>query len=68
MEFYNYNNELFKIIEIKSIYQLSDGKYIIKDMVASNLVNSRKSEIVFINIATGINVDDSFFTLQTLER
>ena len=68
MEFYNYDNELFKIIEIRDIHLLPDGKYMVKDMIASNLVNSRKSEIVFSNIATGINVDDSFFTLQTLER
>lgn len=68
MELYNFDNELFKVIEIKNIYPLPGGKYMIKDMLASNLVNSRKSEIVFSDIAAGINVDDSFFTLQNLER
>jgi hypothetical protein len=68
MELYNFDNELFKIIEIRNTYPLPGGKYMIKDMLASNLVNSRKSEIVFSDIAAGINVDDSFFTLQNLER
>ncbi len=68
MEFYNFDNELFKAIEIKSIYPLSDGKYLIKDMTANNLLNNRKSEILFTDISAGVPVDDSFFTLQNLER
>jgi hypothetical protein len=68
MEFYNFDNELFKVIEIRNTYPLPGGKYLVKDMLASNLVNSRKSEIIFSDIAAGINVDDSFFTLQNLER
>jgi hypothetical protein len=53
MEFYNFDNELFKIIEIKSIFPLSDGKYLVKNMVASNLNTSRKSEILFSKIDEG---------------
>jgi hypothetical protein len=68
MEFYNIDNELFKTIEIKSIFPLQDGKYMIKDMIASNLVTNRKSEILFSNINERIKVDDSFFSLQNLER
>ncbi len=68
MEFYNFDNELFKIIEIKSMYPLPGGKYLIKNMLASNLANNRKSEIVFSNIEAGEKVDDSVFTLQNLER
>ncbi len=68
MEFYNFDNELFKIIEIKSVYPLPDGKFIIKNMVATNILTDRKSEIMFNNIFVGIKVDDSFFTLQNLER
>jgi hypothetical protein len=68
MEFYNFDNELFKVIEIKSIFPLSDGKYLVKDMVASNLNTNRKSEIRFNNINEGIKVDDSNFTIQNLER
>jgi hypothetical protein len=68
MEFYNFDNELFKVIEIKSIFPLSDGKYLVKNMVASNLNTNRKSEILFSNINEGVKVDDSFFAVQNLER
>jgi hypothetical protein len=68
MEFYNIENELFKTIEIKSIFPLQDGKYMIKNMIANNLVTNRKSEILFSNINERIKVDDSFFSLQNLER
>lgn len=68
MEFYNFDNELFKTIEIKGIYPLENGKFIIKNMTANNLLTNRKSEIVLNNIAEGAMVDDSFFTLQNLTR
>jgi len=68
MEFYNFDNELFKVIEIKSILPLSNGKYLVKNMVANNLSTNRKSEILFSSISEGIKVDDSFFTIQNLER
>jgi len=68
MEFYNFDNELFKIIEIKSIYPLPEGKFIIKNMIANNLLTNRKSEIVLNNITVGTKVDDSYFTIQNLER
>jgi outer membrane lipoprotein-sorting protein len=68
MEFYNFDNELFKVIEIKGIHPLQEGKYLVKDMVASNLLNGRKSEISMSDIATGASIDDSVFTLQNLER
>jgi hypothetical protein len=68
MEFYNFDDELFKTIEIKSIQPMTDGKYMIKNMIASNLVTSRKSEILFSKIDEQIKVDDTFFTVQNLER
>ncbi len=68
MEFYNFDNELFKIIEIKSFFPLGDGKYMVKNMVASNLSTGRNSKIMFSNISEGVKVDDSFFTIQNLER
>jgi hypothetical protein len=40
----------------------------VKDMVASNLSTSRKSQILFTNIREGINIEDSYFTVQNLER
>jgi hypothetical protein len=68
MEFYNFDNELFKVIEIKGVLPLSDGRYLVKDMVASNLSTNRKSEILFSKINEGVKVEDSFFTIQNLER
>jgi hypothetical protein len=68
MEFYNFDNELFKTIEIKSIYPMKDGKYVIKNMIANNLITSRKSEIQFSNISEQVKVDDTFFSVQNLER
>jgi len=68
MEFYNFDNELFKTIEIKSVYPFQDGKYMIKNMVASNQITDRKSEIMFTAINEKVKVEDSFFSLQNLER
>jgi len=68
MDFYNFDNELYKTIEIKSIYPLPEDKFIINKMDAYNLRTNRKSEIVMSDITTGAAVDDSYFTLQNLER
>lgn len=68
MEFFNFDDELFKIIEIKKTFSLPGGKYMIENMIARNLVNKRTSEIIFRDISAGIKVEDSYFTLQNLER
>jgi hypothetical protein len=68
LEFYNFDNELFKIIEIKSVQQGENGRYIIKDMTAKNLINGRTSEIRFTNISMNAKIDDSSFSLQNLEK
>ena len=68
MEFYNFNNQLFKVIEVKSVQLFEEGRYIIKDMRVNNLINSRSSEIIFDKIATNIKIEDSVFSLQNLER
>jgi hypothetical protein len=68
MEFYNFDNEMYKTIEIKSVHEMSEGKYMIRDMIASNHVTDRQSEIVFRNITEQVKVDDTFFTVQNLER
>jgi hypothetical protein len=68
MEFYNFDNELFKTIEIRSVHPLLDGGYLVQDMLANNLLNGRKSEILFSNIVDQVKVDDSFFSVQNLER
>jgi hypothetical protein len=68
IEFYDFNNKIFKILKINSVYTLSGGKYMVRDMVADNLINNRKSEIVFNNISEEIKVDDSWFSVRNLER
>jgi hypothetical protein len=68
MEFYNFDNELYKTITIESVYPLSDGKYLVKDMVATNYLTKRRSEIRMSDITTGADVDDSVFSLKNLER
>jgi len=50
------------------VHEMSEGKYMIKDMIASNHVTDRQSEIVFRNITEQVKVDDTFFTVQNLER
>jgi len=68
MEFYNFDKKLFKIIEIKSIQNLSEGKYMIRNMAATNILTGRKSEILFGDIQEGIGIDDSSFTIQSLQK
>jgi hypothetical protein len=68
MEFYNFDNELFKVIEINGIYPLQEGKFIVKNMAANNLLTGRRSEIDISDISVGIRIDDSVFSLQNLER
>ena len=68
MEFYDFDNRLFKVIEIRSTFPLKDGKYMVDNMVAENLQTGRKSEIMMKNIKEGDEVDDAVFTIQNLEK
>ncbi len=68
MEFYNFDNEHFKTIEIRNFYSMPEGKYMVSDMIANNLVTNRKSEILFNNIEDKVKVEDTYFTVQNLER
>jgi len=68
IEFYNFDNELYKVIEIRKVYPLKEGGYIVSDMSADNIKTGRKSEIVFSKISTGAMVDDGLFTIQNLDR
>jgi hypothetical protein len=68
MEFYNYNNQLYKIIEVKSVQPLEEGRYLIKDMKANNLSTGRSSELIFDKITTNAKIEGSIFSLQNLER
>ena len=68
MEFYNFDNEHFRTIDILSVHLLPGGKYTYKNMIAINHRNNRKSEIIYTSISAGASVEDSFFTVQNLER
>jgi hypothetical protein len=68
MEFYNFDNQLFKIIDIKAVQPTGDGKYIVKNMLAKNQSTGRSSEIRMDNIISNARVDDSYFSLQNLEK
>ncbi len=68
MEYYNFDNQLFKTIEIKSIQPVEDGKYIIRNMVSKNISTGRSSEILLDKIVTNTKIEDSVFSLQNLER
>jgi outer membrane lipoprotein-sorting protein len=68
MEYYNFDNQLFKIIEIHSVQPLENGRYIIKDMLARNISVGRSSEILLDKIAINSKIEDPVFTLQNLER
>ena len=68
MEFYDFDNKLFKTIEIKAVQSGSDGKYVIKDMVATNFSNGRSSEINMENVSFDKAIDNASFTVQNLER
>jgi hypothetical protein len=69
---------LFKIIEIKNVQNLSGGKFLIKDMIAENLITKRKSEISFTEINEGSKLmtpvqpsepgEMSFFSLRLTFR
>jgi hypothetical protein len=68
IEYYNFDNKLYKVIEIKEIYPLKEGKFIVEKMAADNLLTGRKSEITMTNISVGGQIDDGVFSLQNLER
>lgn len=68
MEFYNFDNELFKTIEMRDFHTTPEGKFMVSDMIASNTLTNRKSEIHFNNIVDQVKVEDSFFSVQNLER
>ncbi|MCU0456406.1 MAG: outer membrane lipoprotein-sorting protein [Bacteroidales bacterium] len=68
MEFYNFDNKHFKTIEITEFHEMPEGKYMVSKMTAVNQINGRKSEIFFRNISDNIKVEDSYFSVQNLER
>ncbi len=68
IEFYNFDNELYKVIKVEAIENAGNGKFIIRRMTAENLLNGKSSEIKMDNIRTGAEIDDNLFDINTLGR
>jgi hypothetical protein len=68
MDYYNIDNQLFKVMEILNIQPLDNGTYIIKNMTATNLRTGRSSEILLDKIVTNTKIEDSVFSLENIEK
>jgi hypothetical protein len=53
---------------MRDFHATPEGKFMVSDMIASNIVTNRKSEILFNNIVDQVKVDETFFSVQNLER
>jgi len=68
MEFYNREGELFKIMEIKDFRIITGGNYMITEMTSRNLSNGRSSSMKFSEVQIPFKVEESYFSIQNLER
>lgn len=69
MEFFNFDDDHFKTIEILSTQPRSDGNgYIMTEMYATNLLNGRSSRIIFDQINTSVAIPDNTFVADNLSR
>jgi outer membrane lipoprotein-sorting protein len=68
MEFYDFDNKLFKVISINSIISFGEGRYMVDNMTAENLATGRKSAIEMKNVKTGDDISDAVFTIQNLGK
>lgn len=68
MEFYDFDNKLFKVIDVKSTFPMRQGRYMVDRMVAENMKTGRKSEFVMTNIKEGDDVSDAVFSIQNLGK
>jgi hypothetical protein len=69
IDFYNFDDELFKTIEIVSTQPL-EGKegYVMTDMVARNYFNGRSSRVKFDKVNTSASIPDNTFIAENLSR
>jgi hypothetical protein len=69
IDFYNFDNELFKTIEILATRPL-DGKegYVMTDMLARNHINGRSSRVIFNQVNTSATIADNTFSVESLVR
>lgn len=68
MQFFDFDNEMYKTIEIRETKKISDNKYIVTHMIANNTLKSRSSEIIMTEIRTGTAIKDELFSLAYLDR
>ncbi|HUW93207.1 MAG TPA: outer membrane lipoprotein-sorting protein [Bacteroidales bacterium] len=69
IEYYNYDNTLFRYIDILASQPVEgrDG-YIMTEMVAKNLLNGRSSTIVYNEINTSADIPENTFAVENLAR
>lgn len=69
IDFYNFDGELFKSIEIVATQPL-EGKegYVMTDMLARNYVNGRSSRVKFDQVNTTASIPDNTFIADNLSR
>lgn len=70
IDFYNFDNDLFKTIEILGTQPKSGGQqgYIMTEMYAINHLNGRSSRVKFEDINTSASIPDSTFSPENLSR
>jgi hypothetical protein len=69
IDFYNFDDELFKTIEILATRPL-EGKegYVMTDMLARNYLNGRSSRVKFDQVNTSATIPDNTFIADNLSR
>lgn len=69
IDFYNFDDELFKTIEILATQPL-EGKegYVMTDMMAKNYLNGRSSRVKFDQVNTSASIPDNTFISDNLSR
>jgi len=67
MEFYDKQNELYRVIESKKVETIQDFPSVVNSVV-SNLKTGSKTEMEFSKVKYNINLADSIFTERYLQR
>jgi Outer membrane lipoprotein-sorting protein len=69
IDFYNFDGELFKTIEIAATQPLTGKEgYVMTDMVAKNHLNGRSSRVKFDQVNTTASIPDNTFLADNLSR
>jgi len=69
IDFYNFDGELFKTIEIVATQPLTGKEgYVMTDMVAKNHLNGRSSRVKFDQVNTTASIPDNTFLADNLAR